>query len=139
MLPQFTGHFWIVRDGQIIDWTFPEYRRLRRKYHADPEIHCYLPAPNKTQELVLGLFKKITLKCFKADDWDAMIEEFVTVARIAKVTEPMFHKSFQNCIMEQYYNGGDIVFGSMGFKKKDGTYQWEYGGPDYLTVKDFRL
>jgi hypothetical protein len=27
----------------------------------------------------------------------------------------------------------------MGFKKKDGTYQWEYGGPDYQTVKDFRL
>jgi hypothetical protein len=128
-----------MRDGQYIDANFPQYDRIRKKHKCVPEICVYLPAPDKTQELVIGLFKKITLKCFNADDWDAMMEEFVTVARIAKVTEPMFHKSFQNCIMEQYYNGGDIIFGSMGFKKKDGTYQWEYGGPDYLTVKDFRL
>lgn len=138
MLPQFTGHFWIMRDGEHVDMDFPEYDRIRRKHKCVPEIMVYLPAPKKTQELIIGLFKKITMNCFKADDWDKMMEEFVTVARVAKVTQPMFQKAFQNCLMEQYYNGGEIVFGSLGFKKKDGTYHWYYGAEHLKTVKDFR-
>jgi hypothetical protein len=139
-LPKNRGHFWVVRDNEIIDADFPQYRRLRRKFDADPETHCYFPAPYKVQNVIIRLFKRITLKAFDAEDWGEMMEEFMLVAKMTgNADAPTFEKSFTNAIMEIYYHGGNIVFGSMGFKKKDGTYHWYYGHPDCLTVSDFLL
>ena len=40
--------------------------------------------------------------------------------------------------MEIYENGGELVFGSLGFKKKNSNDYWyEYGGKEYKTIKDF--
>lgn len=139
-LPTNRGHFWVEREGEVRDYNFPQYRRLRRKFDADPETHCYCPAPDTVQNVIIRLFKRITLKAFDAEDWDEMMEEFMLVAKMTgNADAPTFEKSFTNAIMEIYYNGGNIVFGSMGFKKKDGTYQWYYGHPKYRTVADFLL
>ena len=139
-LPKNRGHFWVVRDGEVIDADFRQYRRLRRKFDADPEWHSYLPAPEKVRNVIIRLFKRITLKAFNAEDWDEMMEEFMLVAKMTgNADAPTFEKSFTNAIMEIYYNGGELTFGSMGFKKKDGTCHWYYGHPDCLTVADFLL
>jgi hypothetical protein len=42
-------------------------------------------------------------------------------------------------MIEQRKNGGRIVFGSMGFKREDGSVHWEYGGEDWVTVQDFKV
>ena len=139
-LPKNRGHFWVVRDNEIIDADFPQYRRLRRKFDADPQILCYYPAPDKVQNVIIRLFKRITLKAVDAEDWDEMMEEFMLVAKMTgNADAPSFEKSFTNAIIDIYYFGGEIVFGSMGFKKKDGTCHWYYGHPKCRTVADFLL
>lgn len=45
---------------------------------------------------------------------------------------------YKKCIVEQYLNGGDIKFGSMGcrWERKDKTVWWEYRGEDYYWRKN---
>jgi hypothetical protein len=49
---------------------------------------------------------------------------------------PTFNCCFQNALYEYKQNGGTLVFGSMGWKKKSSSdVHWEYGGPDYTVSK----
>jgi hypothetical protein len=128
-----------MRDGEIIDYNFPQYRRLRKKFDAT-DTHCYLPAPPKVEDAIIRLYKKITLKAFHTDNWDDMMEEFLLVAKMTGNADgPIYNKSFTNAMMEIYHNGGEIRFGSMGFKKKDGTYHWHYGDDQCKDMADFLL
>ena len=53
--------------------------------------------------------------------------------------QPRENSCFQNCLIELAENGGELVFGSMGFKyKSKNGYFYEYGGIDYKTIADFR-
>ena len=137
-LPKIKGHFWVERDGEIIDYNFPEYRRLRKKFNADPETHCYLRAMPKVEDAMIRLFKKLTLRAFQAEDWDEMMPEFILVAKMTGNGDgAVYDKCWTNAIQEAYYNGGEIRFGSMGFKKKDGTYHWHYGHEDHNHLTDY--
>jgi hypothetical protein len=99
-LPKHRGYFWVEREGEIIDFDFPEYRRLRRKFDADPEWHCYVRAPPKVEKAIIRLFKRITLKAFDCDNWDDMMIEFIFVATLTgNANAPTYNKSFQNAIM----------------------------------------
>jgi hypothetical protein len=139
-LPKNKGHFWVERNGEIIDPEFPQYRRLRRKFNADPEIHCYLRAYPKVEEAIIRLYRRITLKAFDCEKWDDMMVEFILVAKMTgNADAPIFNKSFTNAIQEVYHNGGEIRFGSMGFKKKDGTYHWYYADDQCKDMADFLL
>ena len=52
--------------------------------------------------------------------------------------QPTEGMCYQNCILEVFRNGGEIKFGSMGWKKKsDGTVWYEFGGKDWTGVKQF--
>jgi hypothetical protein len=138
-LPKTHGYFWVERDNEIIDYNFPQYRRLRRKYDAT-DTHCYLRAYPKVEEAVIRLYRRITLKAFDCYDWDEMMVEFLLVAKMTgNADAPIFNKSFTNAIMEVYHNGGEIRFGSMGFKKKDGTYHWYYADDQCKDMADFLL
>jgi trehalose utilization protein len=53
--------------------------------------------------------------------------------------EPMFLTCYQNVIIDIYLNGGEIVFGSMGWKREDGSIHYEFGGEEYLTWNDFKV
>jgi hypothetical protein len=44
---------------------------------------------------------------------------------------------FFNAVMEQNRNGGEIVFGSMGWLRDDDTEFYEYGGKEFKVVADF--
>jgi hypothetical protein len=139
-LPKNRGHFWVERDNQIIDFNFPQYCRLRRKFNADPETNCYLRASPKVEEAIIRLYRRITLKAFDCDNWDDMMIEFIFVATLTgNADAPTFNKSFTNAIQEVYHNGGEIRFGSMGFKKKDGTYHWYYADDQCKDMADFLL
>jgi len=138
-LPKTHGYFWVERDNEIIDYDFPQYRRLRRKFDAT-DTHCYLRAYPKVEEAIIRLFKRVTLRAFDADNWDDMMVEFLLVAKMTgNADAPIFNRSFTNAIQEVYHNGGEIRFGSMGFKKKDGTYHWYYADDQCKDMADFLL
>jgi len=137
-IPAIDGHFWIVRDGEIVDQDFKQYDFIRKVQGCVPEIMVYKEAPNKTQELMLTIFKNETQKVFKSKKWDTVMKQVVYLTQLSGIDKPMFQKCYQNCIIEQYYNGGEIKFGSMGFKKKNGDTWWEFGGEHHKTIKDFR-
>ena len=50
---------------------------------------------------------------------------------------PYFGMCFFNAVMEQHRNGGEIVFGSMGWLRDDDTEFYEYGGKEFQVVADF--
>ena len=137
-LPKINGYFWVERDGEIVAWDFPELTRLCKKFKCVTDVHAYLPAPPKVENAMIRLFEKLTLKAFQTDDWNEMMSEFILVAKMTgNGDKALFNKSWTNVIQEAYYNGGKIRFGSMGFKKKDGTYHWHYGHEDSKVLIDF--
>jgi hypothetical protein len=54
------------------------------------------------------------------------------------MTEPQPRRCFQNAVFEIEKNGGELVFGSLGFKfENSNDYHYEYGGEHYQVVRDF--
>ena len=136
-LPTIDGHFWIVRNGEIVDWDFPEFSKIFKMWDCKNEKH-YLPAPNMTQQIMIGMFKKTLIKAFDKP-WEETLAEFHALSSQIKMTAPQFSRCFQNCMMELHERGGELVFGSLGFKKKHSEeYHYEWGGVNYKTIADFR-
>ena len=138
IFPVVDGHFWVVRDGQIIDPFFDEYKDICAFNKCDWKESSHLPAPEITQKIMIGMFKKGLDKSIGEKPFEEQISEFANLSR--KISEkPAFGKCFQNCLLEISDNGGDLVFGSLGWKIY-GTdkYFYEYGGEDWKTIRDFR-
>jgi hypothetical protein len=135
-LPTIDGHFWIVRDGKIIDWEFDNYKIIRMVHNCNEEKD-YLPAPDMTQKIMIAMFNKVITNTFNKP-WDEALKKFYEISLKINRTKPECNRCYQNCLMEIYENGGELVFGSLGFKKKNSNDYWyEYGGKEYKTVKDF--
>ncbi len=138
--PSIDGHFWVVRDGKIIDPVFDEYKLVCHIRNADWKDRHNLPAPEMTQTLMINMFKKILNNQLGKDkSFEELIDEFyaLTVLYMKKPT-PQADKCFQNCLIEIKERGGDLVFGSLGFKLKcNEGYWYEFGGADWTSVKQF--
>ena len=52
--------------------------------------------------------------------------------------EPISYCCLQNAFIEIQKNGGKLVFGSFGWKRKNGTIHYEFGGENWKTWKDFK-
>ena len=119
------GHFWVVRDGKIIDPYFKSYDYVIKVNNLEGD-RVYLPA----SPLIQAVMKKRFI--------DGSMQTAAMLLR-QHIIQP--HTRRDNCcninaILETY-NGGEIIFGSMGWKQKDSDeIWWEFGGDDY-TVKDF--
>ena len=136
-IPTIDGHFWVVRNGEIVDCDFPEYDMIRAVRGCEKTM-VYLPAPSMTQTIMTQMFHNAVKKIMGKDDWNECMKEVVFMTHLAGIKKPVFGNCYQNSIIEIYHNGGDLIFGSMGFKYKDGETWWEFGGENYKTVKDFR-
>jgi len=137
-LPTIDGHFWIVRDGKIIDWEFEEYNLIRKIRNCNKEKN-YIPAPETTQRIMIAIHKKAFSSYFsKTQSWEDIIAEFYNMSVMLGMVKPECQRCYQNCLIDIYKNGGELVFGSLGFKRK-GTneYHYEFGGENYKTIKDF--
>ena len=73
-LPTIDGHFWIVRDGKIIDWEFREYDIIRMVRNCNKEKD-YLPAPEMTQKIMIAMFNKVVTNTFNKP-WDEALKKF---------------------------------------------------------------
>ncbi len=111
------GHFWVEREGKIIDPYFMEYDLIKGIQGLSGD-RIYLPAP----PLIQCIFEKVLQRsCGK---------------RQYTNYKPRCYECSHNAVYEYQKNGGKIVFGSMGWKRKDGTIHYEFGGENY-TAKQF--
>jgi hypothetical protein len=145
MFPTIDGHFWVVREGKIIDPVFPdEYKMICGVRKADWKDRFNLPANEMTQKIMIGMFKKVFSNLMNREG-DTSFEEQVTQFAILTNstfgnTNPKMNKCFQNALLEIHERGGELVFGSLGFKfqGKEG-YWYEFGGQEYNSVKSFLI
>ena len=122
------GHFWVVRDGRVIDPKFPEHRQIQRQNRLQ-DVSCHLPAPEMTQKIMIASHIKKAKNVFG--------ENYAGHFRRIFDDRPYFGMCFFNAVMEQRKNGGEIVFGSMGWLRDDDTEFYEYGGKEFQIVADF--
>jgi len=106
--PSIDGHLWVMRDGKIIDPHFKSYNIICMIRGVDVKKQVHIPASDIIQKVII---KKWTdfLEHICLKDWDNKADY-----------------CFINAIAEQQKNGGELVFGSMGWG------DWiEYGGIDW--------
>jgi len=154
MMPTIDAHYWVERDGQIIDPDFSEedeYIRVinkttkEKKYHEAPELvqKVFLAIAEKSVDSELRKMKMIGGR-------GMMVASFFDMERLK---QPMFPEEreealeeytpkFGSCMLNAYKeakkNGGRIVFGSQGYVKKSGGVWWEYGNPEWNKVSQFK-
>ncbi len=110
------GHFWVERNGVIIDPHFQEYDMIGSIRDCDARVKDYVEAPLFTQVLM-----------------------YFYAEKNFKNRPAGFGHCYSNAVKElQREPGGRMVFGSMGFKlnNKD-EYFYEYGGKDWKTLNQF--
>ena len=116
--PKIDGHFWVVRDGKIIDPDFPGYCT------GSNERFC-LDAPLATQLVMIGVYHRITKQLPNSH-----IKHVLSL-------EPEEGRCYWNAMGEIIKNGGELRFGSMGYRSKSGETWFDYGGAHYKTYVDF--
>lgn len=149
------GHFWVERDGVIIDTScatkgnqeslatnkrnimiygvkFGKTKKQMKEMVDNAEL-VYKECPNPiTQQLMIRCVNKDAIVGF-----EGIPEE--TAREIMKCIEfvPEYGCCNCNAWMEQNKNGGVIKFGSVGMKYPNGTL-WQYGDENFATIKDYR-
>jgi hypothetical protein len=129
-LPQMMGHFWVVRDGRVIDPKFQEHRDIQRQNRLQ-DVSCHLPAPAMTQKIMIASHIKKAKNVF-GENYAVEFERI-----FAPHGGKHYGMCFFNAVIEKHRNGGEIVFGSMGWLRDDDTEFYEYGGKSFQVVADF--
>ena len=127
--PSIDGHMWVVRDDKIFDPHFIEYDILK-KYHKGKKF-IYYPADKTTQNVMIAIITKIILTEYPT------VNEFLVDYKIFTENRKLHGYCMFNALMEIETNGGQLIFGSWGFLRADGTKFYEYGGEDYHGVNAF--
>jgi hypothetical protein len=124
---QIDGHFWVERDGVIIDPHFELYDKIIEIRKCTTKV-AHKEAPKSTQDKMIKMYEEYFQK-MRGDDWKTVF------ARVFATPKP--NNCVQNAIAEVTNNGGRLVFGSLGWEQKKGGVWWEYGGEDWHTLNDF--
>tara|TARA_R110000868_G_scaffold2565_2_gene18424 strand:+ start:3494 stop:3871 length:378 start_codon:yes stop_codon:yes gene_type:complete len=120
------GHFWVNQEGTIIDPYFKSYDFVKRVNNLEGE-RIYLPA----SPLIQAVMKKIYI-----EPKIEIVKKLINSRKLS-LTERRPDCCPLNSVLEWFMNGGEIVFGSLGWKIKNSEeIWWEYGGEDY-TVANF--
>ena len=122
--PCVDGHFWLVRNGKIIDPYFDDYTFVKKVQGCNNK-QVYLPASPLVQTILKRKFAEVdeswgVTKQFIIDDFNG---------------KPLSGRCYHNARMLME-DGDELVFGSMGWHKKTGGIHYEFGGEDW-TVKQF--
>ena len=131
-LPHIDGHFWIVRDGKIVDPYFKEYDLLVKFHNGKKGSFIHKPADNMTQLVMFAIVRKLITNAGYIDA-DEFLFDYIKI----NGRQPEHSYCLFNAMMEAQENGGDIIFGSWGFELSNGSKFYEYGGEDWKGVKNF--
>ena len=126
--PTIDAHFWIEREGRIVDIEFKSYDYIKQ-VHSLQDGMVYKEADEMTQKIMISIFMKVLE--------GVGLDKHTFKHIVAKGYFPCMGCCFQNCMMD--WRDGDVLkFGSMGWRKKDGSgVWWEFGGEDWRGVKAF--
>lgn len=113
-----TGHFWIVRDGKIIDWDFPEFQEVRDFHKCKNKAKYRLENKDirrkmKKEHIIPNRANIMKIKEENGEDWQKLLNDF-----------PQPYRCGFNVIMEQILNGGQIAYGDMGWELEDNGEVW---------------
>jgi hypothetical protein len=153
MMNHIDGHFWVERDGQIIDPDFSEEESTRIKNKLRNE-KTYHEAPELVQKVFLAIAEKtVDSELRKKKLMGGNHKMSITVSEYARLFVPMlpeerdealaeYTPKYLSCGLNAYkemkQNGGRLVFGSRGYAKKNGKgVWWQYGHPTLETVSSF--
>lgn len=127
--PTIDGHFWLERNGKVVDIEFKDYDYIK-KVHNCKDGMVYKEADEMTQKIMIKIFEKCLYSICKDR------ETFKAISKKAGVGA-MFRCCFQNSMLA--FQEGDLLkFGSMGWNKRNGSgVWWEFGGEDWKGVKAF--
>ncbi len=122
------AHYWYVdKKGKIIDPFFEEYETKQhiRDTIIGPKGLVYLPADPEIQKR----YMEERLKHHYPQD--------MSYGKLGAL--PAVNMCSMNSIWElvQDKGQGKIVFGSLGYRRKDGSIWWELGSPRAKKVEDF--
>lgn len=136
--PKIDAHFWVEREGKIIDFDFEEYKFCKKFWNCEENAEpIYLSAPPLTQSIAIKVFDKVLMNTFKQPTIEKSVEEMYKLYKKVGLDKPSYGSCYMNAIIEIYENGGTLVFGSMGWRRRNGDIHYEFGGTNYLTWKDF--
>lgn len=135
--PMFDAHFWVEREGKIIDFHFPQYDIIKRINGCVGEP-IYLPAPQETQTIAIGIMKKKLHQMVDTTNFKIALQRLYQLYKMFDNLTPQYLYCLQNAFIEIHKNGGNLVFGSLGWRRKNGTIHYEFGGEDWKTWKDFK-
>ena len=127
-MPCVDGHFWIEREGKIIDPHFPEHDYVKRVHRGVKFV--YKPADVNTQALI----HLMHIRTIEKGGYDLV--DFLIDYRTIAGAEARHGFCFFNVLLE-FKEGDNIIFGSWGVERADGTKFWEYGGEDWTGAKAF--
>lgn len=131
------GHFWVERNGDIIDTT-PEEEDIKRinAHRGFTEGREYLPAVSIVQTIMIKSYTADVIANFN----EATGRSATTLAEVyenSPIQIPKALSCYKNAFYEQWKNGGTVVFGSMGYKAHwTSDIFWEFGGVDFV-LPDF--
>jgi hypothetical protein len=125
--PTIDAHFWVERDGKIIDPEFSKDDAFIRSFNNTTKEKKYHEAP----EIVQKVFCAILTKHMSIFDAKELVD-------LCKTYTPAFAQCHLNAFIEWKKNGGRLVFGSQGYVKKSGGVWWEYGNPEWTKVSQFK-
>jgi hypothetical protein len=128
-VPNIDGHFWVNRNGLTYDAYFEEYNVCKKFMGGVKEIR--LPADDTTQTIMLTIHLKIIHQSYSS------IKDFIKDYKLVNGDKPIYNMCIFNAIIEQEERGGDIIFGSYGWIRSDGSKFYNYGGDDYKGISDF--
>ena len=130
MLPTIDGHFWVVRNGKILDTDFAEYSMIK-KFHNLTGNMVYKEADDLTQTLMIIKFRRALNEVGLCEDDYVELKKGIYNGKV--VANNCYYNSL--LVMKE---GDELKFGSMGWKKKNGDgIWWEYGGEDWKGIKAF--
>lgn len=134
--PTIDAHFWVERDGVIIDPYFKSYDRCKEFWNLSDD-QVYLEADPSIQKIMLEIHTRVLKKKFKKNDLQEALQEHAEFAKKFNADKALPDRCWRNVCLEVYKNGGQIKFGSMGWRHKNSNdVHYEYGGVDW-KIKDF--
>jgi hypothetical protein len=116
------GHFWVKRNNKIIDNDMWIKYRLK---HIGKHIKHYVEAPIDIQKYMIDTYINKNEEAFITFVY---LENYIPILGLCNL----------NAFVEQYKNGGKIIFGSMGYSTKTKPHiKWIYGNSRKKTIDEF--
>ena len=134
--PIIDAHFWVERDGVIIDPYFKTYDQVKKFWDLSND-QVYLEADQSIQKIMIEIHTRVLKKQTKKNDFQEALQEHCEFCKKFNADKALSDRCWRNVCLEVYKNGGQIKFGSMGWRRKNSNeVHYEYGGADW-KIKDF--